>query len=233
MRTRWIHRQAAESAERLLPRRAGAGGFSLLELMLVVAIALILVAIALPQLSTSLTLAKWRGEVADLSGVFQSCRSQAIKNNQTEQLNFTTSKGLAVAYLVDLDSVGTNAVLQYGQDATSMQAAQTQVWMFSQFSQVAAPAGTNPPPLDAGTMWGGGSTVLPDTPSPASPSTNNLCFNSRGVPCNCPATLPNYCTAITNGYAFYFQQGSQWAAVGVSPAGRIKTYVWSGSAWAN
>src|SRR6266568_2910602 len=103
--------------------------------------------------------------------------------------------------------------------------------MFSQFKQVAAPTGTNPFPLTKETLWGGTDTTLPDT-------TDSLCFNSRGIPCKsataagCPDP-GNYCTGITNGYAFYFTQGTQWAAVGVSPAGRIKTFFWNGNAWAN
>jgi prepilin-type N-terminal cleavage/methylation domain-containing protein len=222
-------------------RAENARGFSMVELMLVAAIAVILIAIALPNMTTSMTLAKWRGEISDLSGVFQSCRSQAVKNNHTEQLTFTTNNGtptgLAVAFIFNLDNPIVNGVdtshLETGHDTESMLAAQRQVWMFSQFSQVDAPTGANPPPLTKGMMWGGSDTTLPATPSPSTPATNNVCFNSRGIPCNCPATIPNYCTAITNGYAFYFQQNSQWAAVGVSPAGRIKTYFWDGQAWAN
>jgi prepilin-type N-terminal cleavage/methylation domain-containing protein len=234
MKTKLIHSHRQPGAVgNLAPRPAApTRGFSLVELLVVAAIAVVLMAIALPRMATSLTVTKWRGEMSDLSGVFQSCRSQAIKNNQTEQLNFTTSNGQAVAYLVDLDKVGTNGTLQYGQDATSMMADQTQVWMFSQFSKVAAPTGTNPPPLTKGAMWGGTDTTLPDT-------IDKLCFNSRGIPCNCPGSTlnptppPAYCTAITNGYAYYFQQDSNWAAVGVSPAGRIQTYFWTGNAWSN
>ena len=210
---------------------AGARGFSLVEVMVVVAIALVLMAIAIPQMATSLTLAKWRGEMADLSGVFQSCRSQAVKNNQTEQLNFTTNHGVAVAYIFDLSTDPSTLALD--QDTESMLAKQKQVWMFSQFAQVSAPTGVNPPPLTKGSMWGGSDTSLPITPSPSTPATNNLCFNSRGIPCTCPNTPAGYCTSITNGYAFYFTQGQQWGAVGVSPAGRIKTYFWNGEAWGN
>ena len=221
MDTRLVHsprrrRQQPKQAKLIGPRTAAsAGGFSLLELMLVIAIALVLMAIALPQLGTSLTYTKWRGAMSDLSGVFQSCRSQAIKNNASQQLDFTLNNGLVVAYI---DVPGSTGGL----------AGKNQVWMFSQFSKVPAPptTSTNPAPLTAGTMWGGSSTTPPET-------TLNICFNSRGIPCTCPDTATAYCPGITRGYAFYFTQGTQWAAVGVSPAGRIKTYFWNGSAWAN
>jgi len=203
----------------------------------VIAIVLVIVAMAAPTMTTWLTSAKSRGEVSQLSGIFQTCRSHAIKNNATEELNFTNSaltRGLTVAYIYNFDNpiVKVNgvdvdtSVLHLGQDAESAFSQQRQVWMFSHFIKVSAPTGTNPPPLTGGSMWGGTSTTPPDT-------TDNLCFNSRGIPCTCPSTRPNYCPGITNGYAFYFTQGTQWAAVGVSPAGRIKTYFWNGGAWAN
>ena len=208
--TRPIRNPEKAQSRELSPQR----GFSLLELVMVVAIAMILLATALPQLATSLTYTKWRGEMSDLSGVFQTCRSQAIKNNAAQQLDFTTNDGKTVAYI---DVPGSTDPSLSGK---------TQVWMFSQFSKVDPPTGENPSPLNKATMWGGSDTSLPDT-------THNICFNARGIPCICPETPAGYCTSITNGYAFYFNQDQQWAAVGVSPAGRIKTFFWDGGAWAN
>lgn len=204
--------------------------------MIVLAIVLVVVAIAAPNMMTQLKYVKWRGEVADLSGIVQACRSQAVKNNATEALTFaapTGSRKQWVAYIYNLDDPGTApnySALQSGIDSQSVLSKQLQLWLFTTFSKVNAPTGTNPPPLDAVTMWGAAG-LTPDT-------TDNICFNSRGVPCTCPASVPNPCTAITKGYAFYFTQSggtqtSQWAAVGVSPAGRIKTFFWNGSAWAN
>jgi prepilin-type N-terminal cleavage/methylation domain-containing protein len=215
MNTKWMQRRQQPRGSNPAGS-ATSRGFSLIEVMVVAAIGIVLVAIAVPNMLTSLTFAKWRGEISDLSGIFQTCRSQAIKGNATQELDFTTTNGLAAAY-IDVPGTGSGIT------------GKTQIWMFSQFSKVnGGPAitSTNPPPLNAGTMWGGSSTTLPDT-------VDNICFNSRGIPCACPATPLAYCTGITNGYAFYFTQGSQWAAVGVSPAGRIKTYFWNGGAWSN
>ena len=192
---------------------ANSRGFTMIELLVVCAIGLVLVAIVVPNMLTSLTFTKWRGEMNDLSGIFQSCRSQAIKGNATQELDFTTTNGIAAAYI---DVPGSTAGIT----------GKTQIWMFSQFSKAAVPTGSDTAPLNAGTMWGGSSTTPPDT-------TDNICFNSRGIPCQCPSSPTAYCSGITNGYAFYFTQGTQWAAVGVSPAGRIKTYFWNGGAWAN
>jgi Tfp pilus assembly protein FimT len=238
MQTKFIHRRQMHGNPATPLRAGNTRGFSAIELLLVVGVMLVIIAIAGVNMKSSLTLAKWRGEIGDLSGVFQTCRSQSIKNNATEALTFTTSNGLTVAYIFNYDNPFVNGVdtsnLVVNQDAQSVLSSQRQVWLFAHFKQAAVPTGTNPPPLTAGMMWGGSSTAAPTTPA-----TNNICFNSRGIPCTCPADAggnpirPAYCTGITNGYAFYFMQDTQWAAVGVSPAGRIKTYFWNGSAWAN
>jgi prepilin-type N-terminal cleavage/methylation domain-containing protein len=211
-------RPASETRANKRATGATQRGFSMVEVMLVAAIAVILAAIAVPKMTTSLTLTKWRGQINDLSGVFQSCRSLAIKNNNTQQLNIATSDGRVVAYI---DVPGALESTPEGK---------TQVWMFSGFSHAATPldTDTNPVPLTAGLMWGGSSTL-----PPVSGPEVKVCFNSRGIPCTCPSTPNAYCTSITNGYAFYFTQDGQWAALGISPAGRIKTYFWDGGAWAN
>lgn len=216
MNSKWMQRR--RQARGANPAgTATSRGFSLIELIVVCAIGVVLVAIAVPNMLSSLTFTKWRGEMNDLSGIFQSCRSQAIKGNATQELDFTTVNGLVAAY-IDVPPAS-NSVLTSGK---------AQVWMFSQFSLAAVPTGTNPPPLTAGTMWGGSST----TPPYSGPNVR-ICFNSRGIPCTCPSSATAYCSGITNGYAFYFNQGTQWSAVGVSPAGRIKTYFWDGGAWNN
>jgi hypothetical protein len=65
------------------------------------------------------------------------------------------------------------------------------------------------------------------------PSTSNPSFNPRGLPClfaggGCPS----------RGFAFYFKDTRRsdaegWAAITISPAGRINKWFWNGSAWVN
>ena len=56
---------------------------------------------------------------------------------------------------------------------------------------------------------------------------SSLSFNSRGIPCT---------TVCGRGMVIYFTDsrtvGSPgWAAVSVSPAGRVKTWMWTGAKW--
>jgi len=221
MKARFISRQDYSGMERADRRFAPASsrGFTLLELIFVVAIAMILAAVALPNFLTSTGVAHLRGGLGSLSGLINNCRSQAIKDNSPKRLKFTNAgTGRWVAYVDDV-------VLPSTSGLTSTM---SQVWFPVELVKVPAPTGTSPAPMTAGAMWGGTSTTLPDT-------VDDICFNSRGVPCQCPASNTSVCTAITNGYAYYFnyKTPSQWGAVGVSPAGRIKTYLWSGTAWGN
>lgn len=190
-------------------------GFTLVEMMVVVAILLVVIAIALPSMVTAISSAKLRGGMSELSGIVQTCRSQAVRRNETRELFFTTSGGRTVAYV---DVPGT----------TDLKPLQQQVWLNAQFSKATEPTG-GPTKLDGAAIGGGSSTPN---------STDNICFNSRGIPCSCPSSVNDSCVGITNGYAYYFSLGpdggnKSWAAVGVSPAGRIKTLFWNGSAWAN
>jgi prepilin-type N-terminal cleavage/methylation domain-containing protein len=220
VRTKLIHHRQQPGGPRPIGRcpTASSCGFTLVELLVVAAIAVVLMAIAIPNLINSVSLAKLRGGMSDLSGIFQTCRTQAIKGNATKHLIFTTSStGQWLAYVDDWTvPLGLTAPVP-----------PPQVWLPSQFNKVAAPSSisTNPTPLTPANVGEYGAST-PDI-------IDSICFNSRGMPCACPASASANCSGITRGYAFYFTQGSQWAAVAVSPAGRIKTYVWSGSAWSN
>jgi Tfp pilus assembly protein FimT len=199
--------------------RAAECGFSLVELMAVVSIAIITMAIATPIMINALSSYKVRGQMTDLSGLVQMCRSEAVKQNQTRHLIFTTSGTKTLSYV---DTPGSTL--------TMPTSTMPQVWLPRQMQKVSAPT-SSPTPLNSSSMWGDGLGTAPNT-------TDDVCFNSRGIPCSCPSTPTATCSGITNGYAFYFTLtsqpgGTRWAAVGVSPAGRIKTFFWDGGAWTN
>jgi hypothetical protein len=59
-------------------------------------------------------------------------------------------------------------------------------------------------------------------------------FDGRGLPCN---PVSGTCTFNQGtGFYYYLRQdrifsSTSWAAVSVSPAGRVKVWMWNGSAW--
>lgn len=98
-------------------------------------------------------------------------------------------------------------------NSNSVQSTEPQAQLGGTIVYAASPTG--PPAMDTATL---GFTPVTST---------TVSFNPRGLPCSAAGTC-----AV--GFAFYFTDGrSAWAAVSVSPAGRIKTWMWTGSAWGN
>jgi hypothetical protein len=63
-----------------------------------------------------------------------------------------------------------------------------------------------------------------------SPTVTDASFNSRGLPC------AGSCNSISGGFVYYFSDSRPWgkpgwAAISITPAGRIKVWTWSGTAW--
>src|SRR4029077_16047383 len=71
-------------------RRANSRGFSLIEMVIVVAISLILAGIAIPRAVEALRQYRLRSAVASLTGAIQSTRYQAIFHGCAYQLAFSS-----------------------------------------------------------------------------------------------------------------------------------------------
>lgn len=177
------------------------GGFSLVELMVVVMIVLVISVVAIPNIMNSINNVRLRSMVGTVSGVIQAGRMQAVKANRQYVVRFATVGGSAVVF-VDLDGDG------------AVQATEPQAQLGGTIIQVAAPVGTTP--LDAATLG-------------FTPQTGNLAFNPRGLPCTTSGT----CGV---GFVIYFTDqrtvgGAGAAAVSITPAGRVKAWMWSGTNW--
>src|SRR5678815_5768742 len=185
-----------------------AAGFSLIEVTVVVMVSLIVGAIAIPNMVAVVSNARLHAGVTSMSGLLQSCRMVAVKENQTLTAHFGTIDGKT---LVGYVKVVTDTAPRL---PTDLQAEwEAPVMMMTAPSGVGAPTTVS-------------TAVLGFTPETTEPS-----FNTRGLPC-----MYSGGTCTNNGFLYYFKDtsrpgGKGWAALSISPAGRIKKWFWTGAKW--
>jgi prepilin-type N-terminal cleavage/methylation domain-containing protein len=182
-------------------------GMSLLEMLVVLGILMTLTGISIPPMLTVISNVRLHGGISILSGVLQNCRMLAVKENQSKTTRFTVLANGPVAYI---KSATSSAPL-----ATSDPQAQ----LGSPLMRYITPTGADAPP------------ALTSAQLTFTAETSDLSFNSRGFPC---AFSGGVC--VGKGFVFYFGDRrlmgrKGWAAVSVSPAGRIRRWIWSGSSW--
>lgn len=194
-------------------------GFSLIELLVVVAIILVISAFAIPTLTTTMDGIRLRGTTGSATNIAQRCRMQAAKRNLYQRLHFATC-GRVVLFVTD----GTDGAACPAAAGNSLS---SQLWFSNEFAIPGVPAGAGAPPkLTSLQMWG----TVP------TPNENiDAYFNARGLPC-----LPDPVTGIcgpTIGFVYYYRYQSggrtRWAANSISPAGRIESWIWNGTSWGN
>ena len=185
-------------------------GFSLLELMIVVAVGLVVTAIGMPRMTTAIANMKLRASMTSVSSLLQNCRMVAVQQNKTKvalTFNRTAAPYSLVYYVKDAGG------------STTLATHDPQVEMEAPIDPYTTPSGTNAPSAISVTTLG------------FTPLTGNPSFNSRGLPC---AYASGVCS--TGGFIKYFKdnritgQGG-WAAISISGAGRIKRWFWNGSSW--
>jgi len=193
--------------------RSGAAGFSALELMVVIAIIIVVVGISIPTIYTVVANIKLRGAASDVAGLMQQARIIAVQKNATYSVVFGTIAGGAPGAFVDLNNNGT---------WNAGPPSEPTIQLPRTVSQVAAPSGS-----------GGQPTTLDSTVG-FTANTGNISYNARGLPCDVTSTP----CATGVGYIYYLNDTrafgqTQWAAVSITAAGRVKTWYWYGSSWGN
>src|SRR5690348_14667392 len=173
--------------------------------MVVVGIGMIVTVTAVPNMITAISNMRLRSSMTSLAGVIQNCRMLAVKQNQTMTTHFTPQTNGVIAFV------------KLATDTSTYTVHDSQVELEAPVMQVAPP--TSPPPIDTTTL--GFSSPLNSEPS----------FNTVGLPCSWNAG-----TCSNHGFIYYFHdqrpQGKQgWAALSISPAGRLKRWYWNGSSW--
>ena len=201
------------------------GGFSLVELMIVLVISLVVAAFALPNITSAIDNIRLRGAASNIAGLLQECRILAVKTNRVQ--------------IARMDSTGAFVDVNYS-------GAYAATYTLNSISGV-EPAVQVP---SAVTVATGPPTTFPDTQllgytQAASSLPFNIGFNQRGLPCG-PKTStgdPTPCslgsisttTGSSAGFLYYFKItgtfGDSWAALTITPAGRIRVWTLSGTTW--
>jgi prepilin-type N-terminal cleavage/methylation domain-containing protein len=193
--------------------RDKARGFSLVELLVVMAVILIVAAFAIPTMVTSIDAYRVRGTMSSVAGLTQRCRLLALKKNSSAHMFVAVNAGSVLMYCKEIT------------DATPLNSSDPQITLPNQFSIPGTPTG-GPTQLTATALWGSaGSTFRTDL---------DPYFNSRGLPCDAVAA-GTACKTIV-GYLYYFKytsKNTRWAAVSISPASRIQNWFWNGTGWGN
>lgn len=194
-------------------------GFTIIELVVVVAIMLIVMAIAVPTMTSTVDSFRVRGSMNEVANMALRSRMSAIKRDTSQRLHIRSVNGTLVAFITDQNDANVKPVV--GDTQLS-----GQYWFPPQFNTPGPPTGAGAPPqMTALFMWG----------SAIAPSVNvDPYFNTRGLPC-----LPNaggVCVP-TNGFVYYVRYlragNIRWAALSISPAGRVQSWFWNGGSWGN
>jgi len=183
-------------------KRTGRGGFSLLELVIVIAIIMIVSAMAIPIMNTSLKVYRLRASASSLKWLLQQARMQSVKDNAQYSVT-SVSEGSSTRVFVDLNNNGSWDSTEPAVDIPASTAFMTT---------------TNSPTVTSMSLTGSGSY---SNSVPIS-----VTFNSRGLPCS-----GSNCNSTQGYFAFLrdYKQNYGFAAVSVTPAGRMRSWYWSGT----
>jgi len=195
-------------------RKQRRGGFSLIELLVVLAIIMIISAMAVPNIANSLRVTRMKSTGTAIAAPFEQARMEAIRRN--------AANGLQVRNYVGADG-RTRFYLDFNGN-WSYDAGEVMVILPQGYSVPAAP----PAGLNLKYPGNVAPLVLGLETEGAAPATV-LGFNARGLPCRgTPCNAMTSTTAGTN-FATYYTDGQRTGAVAIYQTGRIKVYTYDGT----
>jgi prepilin-type N-terminal cleavage/methylation domain-containing protein len=201
------------------------GGFSMIELVIVIAIGLVIAALAFPSVTRAAATFRLRQSVSGVAGIFQKARIEAVRTNRIQVIRAQLLNNAGIVYV---DGPGTQGIVppynqRYDRNANPAEA-------LAQLGQGVQPEFNTPPPQAFP------SALLLNINLAPSPGPMAAGFNPRGLPCahTAPGTCDNGALNF-GGFLYYFRLaspfGDQWSALTVTPAGRVRVWMWNGTNW--
>jgi type II secretory pathway pseudopilin PulG len=208
-------------------------GFSLLELLICLAVMMVVTVAAFPTISKNLQVFKLQSSAQDVATLLQRTRILAVKNNSFYSVVFATIRGSNYA-CIDVNYNG------------ACDAGESMVALSGNVSLVTDGSGPSTAQITCGALT---------SPCPAGftglnyfnqPATVDASYNNRGLPCvgNPPSTEPSpatnpQCNETSGGNAvgfLYLLQyagtgGKTYSAVTVTPSGLVGVWLYSGTSW--
>jgi prepilin-type N-terminal cleavage/methylation domain-containing protein len=207
-------------------------GFSLLELMIVVAIMLVVAAYAIPIWTTSIRNSKIRGSETSYAGLLQMARTRAINDDRyySVYIKLAAANNPQMAY-VDIYPQNVNGTSGNGPNGNFVAGppADPMVTLSPEAVPQTAAAAPNTANLYA-TFCSACALAIINNTAPT--------WGPDGLPC-APVTSAGGTGLVCDSaggpkaYVAFFQSSTnqEWEAVTVSPAGRIKTWYYTGTVW--
>jgi prepilin-type N-terminal cleavage/methylation domain-containing protein len=182
-------------------------GFSLIELLIAIAMMMVLAAITVPRALSTISDLRVRYTATNLNGLLQTARMQSIRKNTYYTVQPTTLPTGDAAYYVHLQA----GTYTFGDNVLPIG------------SQVAVSLGSGSgAPNESSFLSGFGFTTHPGTDYPS--------FNARGLPC---LASGGACPKSDLGFVFFVRNASvsgdtTWASVVITPSGRVQLWTCDG-----
>ena len=207
-------------------------GFSLLELMIVVAIMLGVAAYAIPMWTTAQRLSRIRGAETSYASLLQLARTRAVNDDRYYSVYIKTATGTTpqMAY-VDIYPQNVNGTSGNGSSGNFVSGPPADPMVTLSPEAVPQTAGAAP---NTANLY----TNFCSSCATAIIKNSSATWGPDGLPC-APTTAAGGTGLVCNSaggpiaYVAFFQSSTnnEWDAVTISPAGRIKTWYYGGTVW--
>ena len=201
-----------------LKSRNGQRGFSLVELLVVMAIILIISAMAIPNIVTAVRSARLRSAGSEIAGFLEQVRMTAVRENKTIYIR-NKVVNTATTWYADKNI---NRQLEVSEPSIGM-APTLQIVNAGAPAPTATMLALNP---------GGDAFTQLKTMTDGTAAVPDMGFNSRGLPCHVVASgACNRLSAAnvsTNMVLYLKNETNAYVAITVSGNGKVKIWAWDG-----